>query len=147
MSRLSYLDSIGYCKARVYNSKDVCTGRLVYNGAGRYLLQNVTDAYSTNYRDSYMGYNTTSVFVDVTTICEFTKMYAKGGVPVFNNDVIQDDNGILYYICWDEVKSAYVYIALSEDERQSHSLDINTTEVVGNMVIDDIVFDDFCSQI
>ena len=134
--KLHYLDSIGFCKALCQDTGTVVTGRLVYFGAGRYCLQQSVDL-SLN-GDSYTAFRTDNIFVDITTICEFTKMYAKNDTPVFNNDIIQDNFGNTYYVYWDQIKAAYKYLPLSEITDKVPNLDRATTTVVGNIILEDI---------
>jgi hypothetical protein len=131
--RLNYLDSIGFCKARCQDTDVVVTGRLVYLGAGRYCVQQNIDMSLMG--DSYTAFRTDNIFVDITSICEFTKMYAKDDIPVFNNDVIQDQNDNRYYVYWDSVRSAYLYTPLTDGAKVS-GLDITTTDVIGNILLD-----------
>lgn len=131
--RLDYLNSIGFCKARCQDTNVIVTGRLVYLGAGRYCVQQNVDMSLMG--DTYTMFRTDNIFVDITTICEFTKMYAQNDEPVFNNDVIEDSSGNRYYVYWDSVKSAYLYTPLSDTGRVT-GLDITTTKVVGNIILD-----------
>lgn len=135
--RLNYLESIGYCKALCQDTGTVVTGRLVYFGAGRYALQQGIDL-SVN-GDTYAAFRTDNIFVNITTVCEFTKMYSKDDTPVFNNDIIQDELGNTYYVYWDQIKSAYLYLALTNDiTTAAPNLDITKTTVVGNIILDDV---------
>ena len=134
--RLNYLDSIGYCKALCQDTGTIVTGRLVYFGAGRYCLQQGVDL-SLN-GDTYTAFRTDNIFINITTVCEFTKMYARNDTPVFNNDIIQDDLGNTYYVYWYQVKSAYLYLPLTEVSPTEIQLDIGKTTVVGNVILDEL---------
>lgn len=133
--RLSVLDSIGFCKARCIDTGDIIQGRLVYFGAGRYCLQQNIDI--SMFGDNYTAFRTDNYFVDITTICEFTKMYAANDVPVFNNDIIADKDNNTYYIYWDAVKSAYLYMPISNKSSDT-PLDITKTYVVGNIILEEV---------
>ena len=107
--RLNYLDSIGYCKALCQDTGTIVTGRLVYFGAGRYCLQQGVDL-SLN-GDTYTAFRT---------------------------DNIQDDLGNTYYVYWDQIKSAYLYLPLTEVSPTEIQLDIGKTTVVGNVILDEL---------
>ena len=133
--RINSLDSIGFCKAVCQDTGQIVQGRLVYFGAGRYCLQQNIDVSLSG--DGYTAFRTDNYFIDITTVCEFTKMYAADETPVFCYDIIMDDAGNLYYIYWDAVKSAYMYKAFSKTA-SSIPLDITKTTVIGNVVIEGV---------
>lgn len=78
----------------------------------------------TNYRDSYK--------IDEDTVCQFTGMADKNGTKIFEGDVLETEEGLIWVVSWSEKGEWIACDVLYEDTELLYDIVCDNIRVVGN---------------
>lgn len=71
--------------------------------------------------------------IDPDTLCQFTGLHDADGKPIFQGDIIKDEVGEIYEVCWyDDLASFMAEMVYSQKPFMMYDIDPKNCKIIGN---------------
>lgn len=100
-----------------------------------YQLQLATEAQHRLVLPREKGYQGQSEMdIDPDTLCQFTGLHDANGTPIFQGDIIKDEVGEIYEVCWyDDLAAFMAEMVCNQKPFMMYDIDPKNCKIIGNV--------------